>query len=147
LPFEGDPAFESETLKNVLEELKGRRVIPALWTRQPLYESRAVAADLARLRSFYISHGYFDARVEVGGLTVEGRAAILTLNVQSGPKYSARQVEIDGIDREVVQAVVGAGGEFRGGSLCTCLLDARRIAEAHGQLDFAAEIDARRCRS
>ena len=139
--FDGDTAFEPETLKNVLEELKDRRVIPAVWTRQPLYESRAVAADLARLRSFYISHGYFDARVEVAGLTVEGREAILTLNVRSGPKYSARQVEIDGIDREVVQPVVGARGEFRGGSLCTCLLDARRIAEAHGQLDFAAEID------
>jgi hypothetical protein len=139
--FDGDPAFEPETLKNVLEELKGRRVIPAVWTRKPLYESSAVAADLARLRSFYISHGYFDARVEVGSLTVEGREAILTLTVESGPKYSTRQVEIDGIDREVVQPVVGVSGEFRGASLCTCLLDARRIAEARGHIDFAAEID------
>ena len=139
--FGGDPAFESETLKKVLEELRGHAVIPGVWRRQPLYENRAVAADLARLRSFYLSHGYFDARVEVGGLTVEGREAILTLNVQSGPKYAARLVELDGIDHEVVEPVVGPRGELRGGSLCTCLLDARRIAEARGQIDFAADID------
>jgi len=139
--FEGSPAFDAETLENVLEDLKSRRVIPAVWTRRPLYESRAVAADLARLRSFYISRGYFDARVEVGGLTVEGHEAILTLNVQAGPRYLAHQVEIDGIDGEGGQPVVGPGGEFRGGRLCTCLLDARRTAEARGQIDFAAEID------
>ncbi len=139
--FDGELAFERGTLKNVLEELKDRRMIPALWTRHPLYETRAVAADLARLRSFYISHGYFDARVEVGGLSIEGHEAILTLNVQSGPKYAARQVEIDGIDREVVQPVVGASGEFPGDRLCACLLDARRIAEEHGHIDFAAELD------
>lgn len=139
--FDGNLAFEPEALKNVLKELKGRRVIPVVWTRKPLYESRAVEADLARLRSFYISHGYFDVRVEVGDVTVEGREAILTLNLQSGPKYSARHVEIDGIDHEVAQPVVDAQGEFRGGSLCACLLDARRIAEAHGHIDFAAQID------
>jgi surface antigen-like variable number repeat protein len=142
--FDGDPAFKSETLKKVLEELKGRPVIPGVWTRLPQYEGRAVAADLARLRSFYISQGYFDARVEVGGLTVAGREAILTLNVQSGPKYSVRQVKFDGINREVLQPAVGASGEFPGGRLCACLVAARRIAEAHGYIDFAAELDVSR---
>jgi hypothetical protein len=90
--FEGDLAFEPDALKKVLKE-----------TRQPHYEARAVDADLVRLRSFYFSHAYFDARVGVGDVTVDGRDATLTLKVQSGLKYAVRRVEIDGIKREPVK--------------------------------------------
>jgi Surface antigen variable number repeat len=127
--FEGDLAFEPDALKKVL---KG--------TRQPHYEARAVEADLVRLRSFYFSHAYFDARVGVGDVTVDGREATLTLKVQSGPKYAVRRVEIDGIKREPGETATDSSGEFPVDALCTCLLDAKRIAESHGYIDFAVEL-------
>src|SRR4030095_6504739 len=64
--FAGDPAFEPDVLMKVLEELESRRVIPGIWTRRPLFERSAVEADLARLRSFFFSPGYLDARGRVG---------------------------------------------------------------------------------
>jgi Surface antigen variable number repeat len=139
--FDGELAFEPDVLRSVLEDLQSRRVIPGVWTRRPLFEDRAVAADLARLRSFYISHGYFDARVKLGDMTVARREAIVTLSVHSGPKYAVRRVEFDGIDRARVQANVGEGGEFRGGSLCACLFDVRRTAGARGHIDFGVALD------
>src|SRR5262245_53582660 len=83
--FRGNTAFEPDALKKVLR-------------RRPVYETRAVEADLIRLRSFYVSQGYFDARVGVGGFTLDGGDAILTFEVQSGPKYAVRHFEIDGIN-------------------------------------------------
>jgi len=77
--FTGDLAFDPETLKKILKE-------------------RAIEANLARLRSFYFSHGYFDARLGVAGVTIDGDNAILTLDVQAGPKYLVRHIEIDGIN-------------------------------------------------
>jgi Surface antigen variable number repeat len=139
--FEGDPPFEPDTLKKVLKELEIRRVIPGIWTRRPRYEARAVEADFVRLRSLYVSHGYFDARVGLGGVTVDRGEAILTLEVQSGPKYPVRRVEIDGIDGEHVKTASDSSGEFPADALCARLLDARRIAESRGRLDFAAELE------
>ncbi len=124
--FAGDPAFDPDALKKVLQELESRRAIPGIWMRRPLYETRAVEADLARLRSFYFSQGYFDARVGVGSLTVDGSDAILTLEVQSGPKYRVRHIEIDGIDDERETTATDSSGEFPVDTLCRGLFDARR---------------------
>jgi hypothetical protein len=126
--FAGDPAFEPNALKKVL-------------TRRPLYETRAVEADLARLRSFYVSHGYFDARVGVASVTFDGGDAILTLEVQSGPKYAVRHIEIDGINSERGPTAIDSTGEFPIDTLCTRLFDARRSAESQGLLDFAVELE------
>lgn len=139
--FEGDLAFAPDTLNNVLEDLEVRRVIPGIWTRRPRYEARAVEADLIRLRSFYVSHGYFDARVGVGGVTIDRGEAILTLTVQPGAKYPVRRVEIEGIDDAHVTPARDPGAEFPAGALCRRLLEARRIAESRGQLDFGADLE------
>jgi len=120
--FAGDPAFEPGTLKKVVQ-------------------GRDVDADLARLRSFYVSHGYFDARVGVGSVTVDGDDAILTLEVQSGPKYRVRHIDIDGITDERATTATDSSGAFPADTLCTCLFDARRIAEWQGRLDFAVELE------
>ena len=128
--FEGDLAFAPDALKKVL---KG--------TQQPHYEARAVEADLVRLRSFYFSHAYFDARVRVGDVTLDGRDATLTLNVQSGSKYAVRRVEIEGIKGGPGDPATDSSGEFPVDALCRCLLDARRIAESRGYLDFAVELE------
>src|SRR5262245_1899965 len=139
--FGGDPAFDRDALAKVLRELESRRVIPGIWRRRPVYEASAVEAHLARLRSFYFSQGYFDARVGVGSVTVDDGDAILTIEVQSGPKYLVRHVEIDGIGDERGPHAAASSGEFPAGTLCACLLDARRSADSEGRLDFAVELE------
>ncbi|MGB2714011.1 MAG: POTRA domain-containing protein [Vicinamibacterales bacterium] len=139
--FAGDPAFKADALKKVLEELKGRRLIPGIWTRRPPYDAPAVEADLARLRSFYLSNGYFDARVEIGDVTFDGRDATVTLHVQAGPQSRVRQLKIAGPFKEDRKIVGGLNGEFPVDRLCECLFDAKRAAEAQGRIDFAAELE------
>jgi hypothetical protein len=139
--FAGDLAFDRDVLEKVLRELRSRPVIPGVWRRRPAYEASAVEADLARLRSFYFSQGYFEARVGVGSVTVDEGDAILTLEVQSGPKYGVRHVAIEGINDERGAYATNSGGEFPVGTLCACLLDARRSAESEGRLDFGAELE------
>jgi hypothetical protein len=138
--FAGDPAFESDALKKVLEELQGRWLIPGIWTRRPAYDVRAVEADLARLRSFYVSNGYFDARVGIGEVSFDGLDATVTLQVQSGPRSLVRRVSIEGPFNEHRQIVSGSNGEFPVDRLCKCLIDAKRASEGHGRIDFAAEL-------
>jgi hypothetical protein len=139
--FAGDPAFDTDALKEVLKELKVRRWIPGVWTRRPRYDARALDADLARLRSFYLSNGYFDARVEIGDVTFDGREATITLQVQSGPKSRVRPVNIEGLFNEHGRTLTEPNGDFPVDHLCKCLLDTKRIAEAHGRIDFAAELE------
>jgi hypothetical protein len=139
--FAGDPAFDTDALKEVLKELKVRRWIPGVWTRRPRYDARALDADLARLRSFYLSNGYFDARIGIGDVTFDGREATITLQVQSGPKSRVRPVNIDSLFNEHGRIVAEPNGDFPVDHLCKCLLDAKRMAEAHGRIDFAAKLE------
>jgi hypothetical protein len=139
--FAGDLAFDTDALKEVLRELKVRRWIPGVWTRRPRYDARALDADLARLRSFYLSNGYFDARVGIGDVTFDGGEATITLQVQSGPKSRVRPVRTEGLFNEHGRIVTGPNGDFPVDHLCKCLLDAKRMAEAHGRIDFAAQLE------
>ena len=109
--FAGDPALDTDALKEVLKELKVRRWIPGVWTLRPRYDARALDADLARLRSFYLSNGYFDARVEIGDVTFDGREATITLEVQSGPKSRVRHVSIESLSTEHGRIVTEPNGD------------------------------------
>jgi surface antigen-like variable number repeat protein len=139
--FVGDPAFETDALKEVLEELKVRWWIPGIWTRLPPYDARAVDAGLARLRSFYLSNGYFDALVAGEDVRFDGHEATVTVHVQSGAKSRVRHVRVEGLFNENDRIATGADGEFPVDRLCECLLEAKRAAEVHGRIDFAAELE------
>src|SRR5688572_3735313 len=139
--FTGDPAFDTDALKEVLEDLRVRRWIPGVWTRRPRYDARALDADLARLRSFYLANGYFDAQVGIGDVTFDGREATITLQVQSGPQSRVRHVRIEGFFSRDGKTITDPNAGFPVDHLCKCLLDARRMAEAQGRIDFAAELE------
>jgi hypothetical protein len=123
----------------VLKELRVRRRIPGIWTERPRYAARTVDAGLARLRSFYLSNGYFDARIEISDVTFNGREATITLNVLSGPKSLVRRVAIEGLN-EHPKIAIEPNGNFPVAHLCNCLLDARRVAETQGRIDFAVDL-------
>jgi outer membrane protein insertion porin family len=83
------------------------------------YSREAVDADLGRLRSFYLSKGYFDATVRVDNANVHEKDAEVTFFVRSGPRYETS---------EPIPQV------------CSSLLSQRRALERQGILDFAATI-------
>jgi outer membrane protein insertion porin family len=116
--FEGEPALAAKELQGALRALRDRRILA--WRLLPTYTPEAVDSDLARLRSLYLSKGYFEAKVRLNDAEVSGRDARIRILVESGPLYRVRQWPI----RE----------------LCSCLFAARREAERQGILDFTARL-------
>src|SRR5262245_8026714 len=139
--FAGDDGFAPDPLQKALEALDTLRVIPGIWTRRPLYTAAAVDADLARLRSFYLSNGYFDAQVAAGDVTVEGRDVTLTLDVRSGAKYGIRHIRTEGLGDGNGDIAADSTGGFPVDALCQRLLAARRVAESAGRIDFLAALE------
>ena len=128
--FEGDTALDPKELQSALRDLKIRRVIPPLpgvwsgWRLYPGYNPDGAAADVARLRSLYLSKGYFDANVRLNDVQIDHQEARLKIQAEAGPHYQIHQVDIEGAltpDRD----------------LCSRLFAARRESERKGILDFA----------
>ncbi len=117
IQFLGDLRMPPETLRNSLRALRARRIVA--WRLLPTYSPEAVQSDLARIRSLYLSNGYFDASVRVEDTAVDGKDARLSLRIEPGPLYRLAQ--------EALPA-------------CSCLFAARRAAEREGILDFAASV-------
>src|SRR5258708_3396758 len=68
--FEGAPGLDLKELRRALRALRARRILA--WRLLPTYTPEAVDSDLARLRSLYLSKGYFDARVRISDASASG---------------------------------------------------------------------------
>jgi hypothetical protein len=127
--FIGDPGIDPEQLRRALRALKARRLIPRFpglwpgWRWFASYSPEAVESDLGRLRSFYLSKGYFDASVRVDSTELHQKDAEVTFFIRSGPRYETS---------EPIPQV------------CSSLLAQRRDAERQGILDFAATLHVQR---
>jgi hypothetical protein len=117
IQFTGDLRLPSETLRHSLRALETRRVFG--WPLHPTYTADAVESDLARIRSVYLSKGYFDASVRVDETEIQGKDARLTVRVNPGP--------LSALAPDAMPS-------------CRCLLAARRAAERQGVLDFSATL-------
>jgi outer membrane protein insertion porin family len=122
IQFAGDSALESKELHQALRALRIRRILG--WPLFPAYSPEAVEADLARLRSLYLSKGYFDAKVRLDGIDIHDKSAAVSIRVEAGPLYRVK-------DR-------------RPCDICASLLRARREAEREGVLDFSATLKVQR---
>jgi hypothetical protein len=92
------------------------------WRLLPAYSAEAVDGDLARLRSLYLSQGYFEAKLRLDSTEIQGRNASIVIRIESGPRYP---------------------GATRPCDLCAGLLRERREAERRGILDFSATVAPR----
>ncbi len=143
--FTGDTEFDSKDLRGTLRSLKIRRVtppIPGVWQGfrlYPGYSPEGVQGDLALLRSYYISKGYFDAMVKLDEVQVAKKAAHVSINVQAGELYHVRtwQVSGNGVMPKVVHPV---NSLMRSQNFCSTLFVARREAEHEGILDFTVNL-------
>jgi hypothetical protein len=130
--FAGDLGIDSKELRGALRALRPRRIIPPIpglwggWRLLPAYSPEAVDSDLGRLRSLYLSKGYFDARVHLDEIAIRRATAHVRVLAQAGPLYHVRE------------------GLFQSHDLCTNLFAQRREAEREGILDFNVRLDIRR---
>jgi outer membrane protein insertion porin family len=122
--FTGDLGLAPSELSRTLNGLHIRRIFR--WRLLPAYNQETVEADLARVRSLYMSKGYFDASVRLDETQRQPDGEHIRIFVQSGPRYQVRKFTIDG-------APAGA-------PVCGCLLAARREAQRQGILDFSATL-------
>ena len=141
----GDTVFDSKEVLKALQALRVTKVIPGIpgiwhgYTMRPAYSEEAVQSDLARLQSFYLARGYFDARVTVDHSEVDGAAANVRLFVSAGPHYQVKQLQISGKGIET-QTETPKDGIFQPRVFCDCLMKARREAELKGIVDFSAKL-------
>ena len=108
--FIGETRISAVELRHSMRALRTRRVLG--WPLYPAYSSEAVESDLARIRSLYLSHGYFDASVRVEDTGVHS----IAVRIEPGERYDLAANPLPA---------------------CSCLLAARRAAEREGILDFS----------
>ena len=143
----GDTALERKDVLGALQSLKHKPVLPGIpglwkgWSRAPEYNPIGVASDMARVRSLYLSRGYFDALVRIDHTDISGGKATVNLLLQPGPAYQVRQWHVSGAGIDARLGTVN--GSFRAAELCECLFDLRRDAEKAGILDFNVRLAIR----
>lgn len=145
----GDTVFPPKDVARALRALKSQRIVPPIpwiwhgYVMRPAYSEAAVQSDLARLQSFYIERGYFDARVSIDDTSIEGGKANLKFFVKAGPHYKVRQIEVSGNDIPS-QLEAPKYGLFQSSYICSCMMNLRREAEKRGIVDFNSHMSFRR---
>lgn len=124
--FAGELGMKPQEVRGTLRALRSKPILPGLWKTLPDYSPEAVDFDLARLRSFYLKAGFFDANVTAGDPVIDGRNATVRFEIQAGPRF-----EVQGVDMARV---------------CPDLQGRRREAERRGVLDFDASLQVNRIR-
>jgi len=147
--FRGDPGLDPRELRSTLRALRIRRVFPRVpglwsgWRLFPAYSLEAVDADVDRLRSVYLSKGYFDAQVRALDAEITGKSAKVILDLRPGQRYQVREWSVSGDGVADTRVRPEAGRPYIG-AFCSCLLAMRRNAERSGILDFTASLNVRR---
>jgi len=96
--------------------LRIHRILPG-WRLLPSFTPQALEEDEARVRSYYLSRGYFDADV-ASDVAMRGRDAYVTMNVRPGVRHPAPK------------------------NLCGEMLAERREAQRQGVLDYSVKLDS-----
>lgn len=143
--FSGTLGMKPKELQRALRSTRIRRVLPGVpglwggWRVHPPFSKHRADADVDRLRSLYLSRGYFDARLGLAGVDFTGNEATITIAVESGARYQVRRTEMlgagppEGLEPRLT-------GNFPVQELCRCLLRARRRSEREGRVDFSSRL-------
>jgi outer membrane protein assembly factor BamA len=143
--FTGDTEFDPKELRSTLHALKIKRVTPPIpgvwagWRLYPGYSPESVQGDLALVRSYYMSKGYFDATVKEEDVEIAQKAAHVKIQVQAGQHYHVRSSQISG-NGIMTTMVHPVNGLIRTQNYCSTLYATRRQAEHEGILDFTVNM-------
>jgi hypothetical protein len=117
--IEGDLGMKPKEVRRALDALRAKPLIPKIWRLIPNYSQEAVDADVSRLRSLYLSRGYFNARV-----WADDGDATVRIHAEAGPRFEVHGTNL--------------------AKLCPCLMAQRREAERRGILDFTPTLRVER---
>jgi outer membrane protein insertion porin family len=117
LTFEGDPGMDTRDLSHSLRALRTHRIL--FWKMLPDYTVAGVDYDVARLRSFYLSKGYYDVRVTARDPQIDGKDATIRVWIESGQRYA---------------------GAPDPRSVCSGFFAQRRASARQGVLNFSARM-------
>ena len=134
----GNLGLGENELLHTLRETRERRV-PGVWKSHPDFSQARVDSDLERLRALYVSRGYFDAQVTLGGIAYTGNKVAITYVADAGARYRLRGLDVSGAGSPPGISP-SAQEDFPAPALCRCLMAARRQSETQGKLDFEARL-------
>ena len=120
LEISGTLGLPPKQVRASLSALRTKTMVPLLWHLKPDYSTGAIDADVSRLRSLYLSHGYFDARITASKPDIRGKDAAVRIDIESGPRFQVRGTDLTRV--------------------CAGMLAQRRAAERQGILDFSAAL-------
>lgn len=92
----GNKAFKDEDLVDEFE--LSTPTLLSFYTKSDQYSKQKLAADLERLRSFYLDRGYikFDIESTQVSITPDKREIYITINVKEGDVYRLEEVKLTG---------------------------------------------------
>ena len=94
IKFIGNRVFRDSTLRNIIisEEAKFWKFI----TTKKFLDSNRINLDVARLKNFYLNRGYYNVNIKsTTALITQKNQFELIFNINSGPKYSFGQINIE----------------------------------------------------
>ena len=106
IEFTGKPVFSSSDLETVISSQespgwlsKTINSITTFETNTVFFDSLLIPTDIEALRQFYMSHGYFKAKIKSSYVLIDSvYEAYLTYNVDAGPHFTIRNVNINGLN-------------------------------------------------
>ena len=92
----GNKAFSESTLRDLFDLDTGNWL--SWYTKSDLYSRPKLNADLETLRSYYLSHGYLEFRIDSTqvALSPDKRSVYITVNVTEGERYVVSGVTLQG---------------------------------------------------
>ncbi len=115
----GNQAFDDKTLLEVFE--LGTTGWLSFYTKNDQYSKQKLTADLERLKSFYLDHGYLRFEIESTqvAITPDKKSIYITIDVKEGDVYKVETVKLTGKlilpPEELVPLIqIGPGEVFSG---------------------------------
>lgn len=144
--FTGNLGLRPGELRKALGTLQPRRLIPSLgplwggWRLLAPYSKAQVRTATDKLRSLYLSRGYFDARIDVTEAEAGQGKVALAFHVDCGPRYDVQKVEMteSGATRRLSTS---SDDDLLGRQFCRCLHRERGESEKRGELGFFPRIE------
>jgi outer membrane protein assembly factor BamA len=147
LEVSGSYPEDSEHVARALQGIWPRRLLPGIpiisrgWKVRPQLDEEALDSALQRVRSSYISRGYFGATAVVEAIGFEGNLASVSVRVQPGTAYRVESLQFS--DRVLGDQPNKSPSQFPLKAFCDCLITKRAEAERGGVSDFGVELIVR----
>jgi outer membrane protein insertion porin family len=96
IEFEGNRAFKSKELRNVMETKERGLFFIAWMTGAGKLNKDILERDLEKVSAFYYNHGYIKAKVGEPRVSIKGGWIYVTIPVEEGPQYHVGKLDMQG---------------------------------------------------